>query len=414
MHRYLVVFSVFLWVATPAKADRKKHAPDPTEARLATFNDGERAILSPYLEHGPVLLTEFRRFPAVIYAAKVNAPAKTVQQVIADPNRYASFMPGLDSVGIESKHGDMVAYKWVWKMAMFTLEGRNVMHVSPPPKSSTRGYRIDVRNTGGDLGRGRMVWRIYPDGPRRSVVVFASRIDMRDSNYITEQLAAGGSAVNSSINISLAAVMLLGTKNEAERIAGTSHSAKTAFRPLHRPAIQVAALGSLLRRGDLVFMELEGNTLHQVSVIGRSGGGLPETRRVMVDPDEFSASLLFGNRATIVERTPALVRFDWGIPIPLIGARGQMLLRPSHKVVAVDGVSGSFSDGQWRFDTHQLPRGQAAVIGWAQFDPSDSVKLMRRLISGNQYFSHGLSAAMQLMIVRSLRARIEQQRYVRR
>ncbi len=409
-----MVFCALLLVGAPVRAEQAKRPTDPTEAPLTTFSAQDRAILSPYLDHGPVMLTEFRRFPAVIYAARVNAPASTVRRVIAEPKTYPKFMPSLDSVKVQSRQNGMVAYKWAWKIVMFTLEGSNVMHVSPTPTDVSRGYRIDVRNTGGDLGRGRMVWRIYPEGPKQSMVVFGSRIDMRKSNYITEQLAEGGSAINSSINISLAAVMLLSTKSEAERLAGTSKAQHAGLKPLHRPDIDIAALSSLMRRGDLVFMDLEGDTLHQIAVVGRSGGRLAQIRKVMVDPEEFGESLLFGSRAKIVERSPKLVRFDWGIPLPLIGVGGQMLLRPSAKVVAVDGVSGSFSDSQWRFDTHPMLRGEAAVIGWAQFDPSDSVKLIERLIAGNAYFSHGLSAAMQLMIVRSLRARVRYNRYASR
>ena len=86
---------------------------------------------------------------------------------------------------------------------------------------------------------------------------------------------------------------------------------------------------------------------------------------------------------------------------------GQMMLRPSPTVIAVDGVSGTLSKGQWRFDTHRYRGGEAGVIAWAGFDPADSPKLIRKLIAGNTYFSHGFVAATQLGVMRSLRTRVQ-------
>ena len=256
-----------------------------------------------------------------------------------------------------------------------------------------------------------MMWRVYPDGPGRSLMILSSRIDMRDANYITRQLASGGNSVNRTINITLASVMLLETKAEAERRSGTFIDRPAAPKPLYRPEVDVPALGRLLRRGDLVMMDLEGETLHQVTVLGRSGARMGPLRRVMTDPEEFGTSLIHGSSAKVTERKGNLTRFKWGIPLPLIGVGGEMMLRTSRSVVAVDGVSGSFSEGQWRFDTHRFPAGEAGVIGWAKFDPADSAKLVRRLIDDDATFSHGLATAMQVMVVRSLRSRL---RYLRR
>jgi len=75
-------------------------------------------------------------------------------------------------------------------------------------------------------------------------------------------------------------------------------------------------------------------------------------------------------------------------------------------VIAIDGISGTISKGQWRFDTHRYPDGEAGVIAWAVFDPADSPNLIRKLIAGNTQFSHGFVAATQLAVMRSLRTRV--------
>ena len=413
--RYAIALTLALsLMAVPALAERPmKGLKSAQEASLSALSKKELALLEPHLSQGPVLLTEFRTrqsdLPAIIFAAYVDAPAARIADLIAQPKNYPKFMSALDTIKVENRHKNMIAYKWNWQLSLFSMTGRNVMNIHPAPTTAGRPYRIDVRATEGDLGKGRMVWRIYPRDANRSTVVFSSRIDMRNANYISQQLASGGNSVNRSINIALASVMLLGTKEKAEKDAGTFKDA-LGMTALRRPTVDFEALRGLLRRGDLVFMKLDGALLQQVAVVGRSGAREDRMRRLMVDPEEFGKSLIHGSRAHVIEKTNSKVRFKWGIPLPLIGVDGIMALTPGPSIIAVDGEAGSLSESQWRFDTYRYRSGEAGVLGWAQFDPADTSKLIKRVIAGNKHFSHGLSVATQLMIMRSLRARARRYR----
>lgn len=380
---------------------------DASRARLGTLDRAELALLAPHLGRGPVLLTEFKNrqtdLPAVIYAARIEAPAETVAAVIASPRGYPKFMQALASVHVKAEHSNITAFDWTWGVALFSFSGENVLTAFPG--DADHGYRFDIRTTGGELGIGRVSWRVHSDGPGRSLVVFSSRLDMRDANYITRQLASQGNAVNRTINVAVATVTLLEIKAEAERRQGVSKPKRVPPRPLIRPNVDMRALGPMLRRGDLVLLDLEGDSLHQVAVVGRTGSTVGRVRRVLIDPEIFGESVLHGSCAEIIERTDAGIRFAWEIPIPLVHVGGEMRLRPSLSVVAVDGISGTLSRGRWRFDTHRYPTGEAGVIGWASFDPKDSPRLIRSLIAGNDQFSHGFVAATQLAIMRSLRGR---------
>jgi ribosome-associated toxin RatA of RatAB toxin-antitoxin module len=381
-------------------------APEPppaTEAPLAGLSRADLEALAPELDRGPVLHAVFRpdnrEIPEIALAVRVEAPAARVAEIIASPEHYPEFMPALDEIAIESRQGTQVAYRWKWQIALFTLAGRNTMTVFPG--HPTRGHRIEVRSAGGDMGHGRFSWRVIPNGPERCTLVLATRLDMRDANYLAEQLSSGGISVQRSINVVMASVMALGTKSRAERGAPAARE----LAPLERPAFDPARVASLLERGDLVFLELNGDTIARVSVAGRMGTGLDRTRAVMNDPEEFGRSLVFGSTARVVERDDTGVVFEWGIPMPLVGIEGRMRLRPSDGEVAVDGVSGSLRSGRWRFDTHVTTSGEAIVFGWARFDPAEASRLVRRLIADDRSFSHGLAIATQVMIVRSLRQR---------
>ena len=408
MRRFLTIFVLLAAWSPTALAENQSGKLDATVARLGSLDASERKLLARHLAQGPVILTEFSNrqtdLPAVIYAAEIHAPAKTVADVIGRPQDYPRFMSALTEVDIKSRNGQMTAFDWSWGVSLFSMTGQNVM--TSYPGDAERGYRFDIRTLGGELGIGRVMWRVYPEGPKKSVIVFSSRIDMRDANYITRQLSKEGNAVNRTINVAIAMVTLLEVKAEAEKRTGSHIAAKLPNRPLSRPYVDMNALRRLLGRGDLVFMDLDGQTMQSVTVVGRTGASDRRVREVMLDPELFGQSLMHGNCAEVLEQSSAGIRFEWEIPIPLVHVGGQMMLRPSPSVIAVDGISGTLSKGQWRFDTHRYRGGEAGVVAWATFDPADSPKLIRRLIAGNTYFSHGFVAATQLGVMRSLRARV--------
>jgi len=154
-------------------------------------------------------------------------------------------------------------------------------------------------------------------------------------------------------------------------------------------------------------LHLDGDTLHGVSSLARSGTSVERMRRIMLSPEEFGESLMEGSRSETIEVTERGTRFSWVIPVPLVSVGGEMELRETAPgaFIEVDGLSGSLASARFRFDTHAFPWGESAIIGWSQFDPGETTRLIRRVIDGNPYFSHGLVAAVQVMIIRSLRTR---------
>ena len=410
---YALVLAIWAFAAPSeaAHAQREGRHDDPDEvsadsARLVALRPAERAVLMPHLDDGPVMLTEFSNaqtaLPAVTMMARVHASADAVANVIAHPERYEAFMPALDEVDVRARQGVQVAYSWHWTVAIFTLRGDNVMTVYP--SHPTRGHRIEITSTEGDLGRGRFLWRIYPETDNSCVVVFASRIDMRDANYLSQQMASGGNSVNRTINIALSMTMLLATVDEAERRANYTPP-HDPNRTLERPNVNINNYAGLLGRGDLIFLQLEGQRLHGVTSLARTGTTEPRIRALMRTPEEFGASLVSGSRSWAIETTDEGTRFGWEIPIPLVSVAGEMQLREVGTTFEVDGVRGSLENARFRFDTLMFPWREAAIIGWSSFDPAETTRLVRRVIGGNVYFSHGLVAAVQVMIIRSLRTR---------
>lgn len=400
----LAAFAAAFLVAGPTRAQLPSTAAAADEAPLRMLTPAQRTLLSPVLERGPVLMALFREhsdeMPAIIIAARVHASADQVAEVLSRPEGYPAFMPALDHIRVETRQGTQVAYHWQWNLSLFTLTGRNVMTVFPG--NERRGHRINVRSTGGDMGLGRMRWRVVPEGPNQSMLILSQRVDMGDANYVSEQLSSGGTGVQRSINIILGTVMVLGTKEKAEQVAGYEAPARDAGE-LARPALDLEALAPLVGMSDMVFLETSGREMSRISVLGRAGTNRERLRSVMVDPEAFGRTLIDGSRAEVEERREDGIVFRWGIPLPLVGVEGRMLLRPSDGEIAVRGLSGSLRSGQWHFDTPALPWGEASALGWARFDPRETSGLVRSIIGSDHHFAHGLAMATQVMVMRSLR-----------
>jgi hypothetical protein len=397
----------FLAVSVPASA---QEVASVQTARLGLFTARDRELLAPHLERGPVALVEFAEeadLPAILIAMYIRAPAARVMDVISDPARYPSFMPALDSVDVLARRDAMTAYEWTWTTAIFTLTGNNVMTVYPRPEGRRdRPWRVESRAIGGDLGTGRIVWRIYPQDDGRSLLVLSSRLDLRDANYVTRSITAAQRSVNRTLNLSLAMVMTLGARREAERLEGlVDRDPSSALPALVRPDVDLLALAPMLARGDLLFLSMDGDRLDQIAVVGRPGTTLERVREVMDDPREFGPALIPGSYATVTREEADELDFEWGVDIPLLGASGTMRLVRTPTVNTVTALEGGLEGGIWHFDTALLPWREPVVLGWARFDLASANWILAAIVSGSRDFGYGLTAGTELMVLRAIRLR---------
>jgi hypothetical protein len=401
-----------MWVTVPAQA-----APDPKNAkdqRLETLDDKERAVLAPLLERGPVSLVEFAQgdvLPAILVAGYVDAPVDVVASVISHPAEYPKFMRTLDSVQMLSETPTQNAYKWTWQTAgVLFLEGENRMTILAPPRAKPeQGYRISIKSERGQLGEGRLMWRVLPAGKKRSFVSLGLRIDMRDANYVMKKLDAASRSINRSVNIALAHVMVLGTKREAERQAGSKLTLPASV-PFEPPKLELEKLRGILDRADMLLMELTPSGLGKLTVVGRGGATPEQLKKVMTDPDTFGKSLVQGSYTRVIKTEGPLKTFEWGVDLPLVGTSGKMTMKDEPELVSIDATEGALKGGRWRFSTPRLSTGEGVVVGYSQFDVTKSSWLVEKIAGIDPAMGHGLAAATQVMMLRALRKRVQQER----
>jgi hypothetical protein len=408
----VAIATLALAQARTASAAPDAKAPDARTQRLEALDDQERKLLAPLLERGPIALVEFSVgdvLPAVLVAGYVEAPASVAAGVISHPGDYPKFMKTLDHVEILSQSPTQNAYKWTWQTGVLFLEGENRMTILPPPKDKPElGHRISVKSERGQLGEGRLLWRVLPVSAQRSLVMLSMRVDMRDANFVMRQLDAAARSVNRSVNIALAHVMLLGTKREAERRVGATPKLLASV-PFEETAVDLAKLNGLLGRADLLMMELTPSGLGKLSIVGRGGAAPAQLNAVMLEPETFGKSLVPGSYTKITKREADSKTFEWGVDLPLIGTSGTMKMKSSAGVVAIDATDGALKGGRWRFRTPTLPSGEGVVIGYSQFDVTKTTWLIEKIASLDPAMGHGLAAATQVMLLRALRKRVKQE-----
>ncbi len=381
---------------------------DALTQRLESLDEKERTLLAPLLDRGAVALVELVKdetLPAVLVATYVDAPADLVAGIIAKPQDYPKFMRTLDHVEVLSQTPTQSAYKWTWQTGVLFLEGENRMTMITPPKDHPEfGHRISVKSEQGHLGEGRLMWRVYPAGPKRSLMLLSMRVDMREANFVMKQLKAAAKSVNRSVNLALCYVMALGTKREAEKRVGAPNTLPDQV-PFEAPSLDLPKFKKLLGRADLLLMELTKDGLGKISVVGRTGM-LPESvRPVMTEPETFGKSLVPGSYTRVTKREGTRKLFEWGISLPLIGTSGLMQMDEQANTLTIDAIDGALKGGKWRFDTPTLPGGEAVVVGYSQFDITKTTWLIEKIAGLDPYMGHGLAAASQVMMLRALRRR---------
>jgi hypothetical protein len=386
------------------------HPLDARQARLEGLSKDDLARIAPELESGPVVLVEFAdadkgQLPAINVALPVRASPESVARTIAHPSEFPRFMPTLDSVKIVAKHENSIVYDWAFDLALFHLRGRNTLTVYEAPKGRPdAGQRITIDSEEGDLGRGRILFRVHARGSG-SLLVVSLRLDLREANYVARQVAKAARSVNRSANLALAFSMATHIRNEAERQVGLGQDKPAPQPALVKPLVDVARWAPLLNRGDLLLFRTSGTALQQIAVIGLVAQDQSKVQEVMHDAKAFGSSLVPGSKAEVVAQSNGLTTFDWAIPLPLVGVSGQMTLLDGGSKLTIDATQGALLGGRWIFELSSVAPNGTLVIGWAHFDFDNSSWLLEKLVSADPYLGQGMIGASQVMLMRAVRTR---------
>jgi hypothetical protein len=407
--RLVTALAVVLSAAQVHAESRKAPAYDARRDRLEGISKAELAGLAPLLDQGPVALVEFAdmeadQLPAINVAMRVGVNAEQLTKLIVDPANYPKFMPTVDSVKVLARTDNAIVYEWSYDLAVLHLRGRNTMTIYRTAPGKDSASRITIDSDEGDMGRGRFLIRVYPQAANSSVLLVSMRLDLREANYVARQMAKAARSINRSANLSLTMSMALHLRSEAERRGGLT-PAKGPVRGLEKPAFDLRALASMLSRGDLLFFNMSGEQLNQVSVVGAIDQSIDKVQATMRDANGFGSALVPGSEAKVVSSANGTTMFDWSISLPLVGVSGRMRMQEQSSRLAIDATSGALEGGRWLFELTSLGPKVTLVTGWARFDFSNSTWLLEKILNADPYFGVGMTGASEVMLVRALRSR---------
>jgi hypothetical protein len=217
-------------------------------------------------------------------------------------------------------------------------------------------------------------------------------------------MAKAARSINRSANLALTMSMVLNLRREAERRAGYKQG-DVPLRGLDKPVYDLRAIAPLLSRGDLLFFNMSGDQLNQVSVVGAIDQSIDKVQATMRDADAFGSALVPGSAAKVVSQVDGVTTFDWNINLPLVGVSGRMRMRDEPPLVAIDATNGALQGGRWLFELSAPSPKVTVVTGWARFDFSNSTWLLEKILAADRAFGVGMTGASEVMLVRALRSR---------
>ncbi len=413
LYRLVFAFAVMSCVMSRAAdvqaESRKAPAHDARRDRLDGLSKSELSALAPLIAQGPVALVEFAdmdadQLPAINVALRVGVGAEQLTKLIIDPANYPRFMPMVDSVEVLARRDNAIVYEWKFDLAVLQLRGRNTMTIFRAPPGREAATRITIDSEEGDMGRGRFLIRVIPESPKSTLLVVSIRLDLREANYVARQMTKAARSINRSANLAISMSMALHLRGEAERRAGLK-SAAVPLRSLDKPSYDVGALAPMLSRGDLLFFDVSGERLNQVSVVGAIDQSIDKVQSTMRDANSFGSALVPGSAAKVISQTDKVTTFDWNINLPLVGVSGRMRMEDQHPVLAIDATSGALAGGRWLFELRELGPKVTLVTGWARFDFSNSTWLLEKILSADRFFGVGMTGASEVMLMRAIRSK---------
>lgn len=336
--------------------------------------------------------------PAVHAAGYVKASAADVLQNLLDARTHTRFFALMDSTRLHHDAGSMAAYQWQWRQGELKAKGETVLtRFVDPTRVASHGGMIELKHTQGDIGKGRVRVRVLPAGAKDSLIVVSNRVDLREGSYIGRSLTDTSPSLNRSLNISLA----LATISRLQKAFGMSqftNSSQTA------PLSLLPSLGPLLRRGDLLWTQT--NTLHnsKVFMLGRTRTTQEKLLDLMEHPESFAQVLMDSHQTKITHQADHTTTLHWQVDGPLFGTEGVMRLTRMPTGVSIEATHGSMKGGHWRFESLNLPWGEAALWGEARFDPSQTSWFISEITQRDPSLLPGIRASSQILALRAIRS----------
>ncbi len=335
----------------------------------------------------------------------INAPQKTVFEVLSDPHALPAILPLVtkESIDVRESSGSAVTYRWHYDGSLISFDGVTSQAVAPPAAVQWLKQKA--------FGPGQVLWRLYPQGDQTVVALSMNIHCTKSAHSIMRWLSRSNPSQPQAFNVGHGTVLFRGVQHEAIKRAGrpplpppTGRVGNAPLRPL--TARDVQALGPLLKRGIAGVIEQDARgRVKQSALALRVNAPAEKMINLMNRPGDWGSPVK-GVEIQIPEGDTSGERFIFRFSFPVLTVSTDM-----HLTKGADGMDLQSPSGQlkgtvanWRV----IPEGSTSVIsGASRFKVRNSHRIVRSMVDEDPYFGHAINASCLAIWARFFKLAIE-------
>jgi hypothetical protein len=387
-----------------ARAHAKKHAE-------GGFDKAEMQAVSKLLKrYGVVALSETKPngMPrAMTLAVRVDAPRQVVFDIFKDPLKFNFLSSLFEEAKVLDNHAESKAYSWASRHKLFSVVGTNTITLFPP-------RRIDVSVVKSSLGSGNVTFRLYEDGPNRTIFVLSGIIDVQSSEWLIRFLIGNSPAMRQAMNVAIGLVVIKGAKAMAESIHKKKPLAKHRTRGKRTGPLKpiskgdLALLKPILDRGSVILSaSLKGGRLRQATVLERVAAPSAKFVGAVATPEFYPKMIKAMSDIVVHERGAEATEFTWTLGLSVFGLTTRSRLTFQADGVNWEGIEGDLKGALWRWQV--IPETEKSCVvayhSWA--DILKSTYILEKSMRREPYLEHGFMVGSNMVMLRAVKRTVE-------
>lgn len=391
----LIVLSLVTW-ASDAFAQMRVRPPSTSQIKAAStmFKRGLVVTIEPDNSGGLSQVTVFGR---------INAPVKTVYEVLTDPSALPDMQPAMRDIKVRAKRGNALTYSWTYGDVLTRIEG--VWSLALAPEKA-----VSLRSMSG-FGPGFALYRLYPEGDQTTVTL-SMNIDVTQSNNaILRWLTNASPDFRQAWNLGYAAICYRGLERVAVKRAGNGPlppaTGKAGAGPL-RPLApnQAKSLGPLLKRGTVAILQTDKQgRISQASLAERVNAPPPAVAKVIKNPGAWSR-FIKSLEIDDVEEVEGGQKASLGFSFVAFTLETDIEL--SHNDGATDLVSPSGQLHRSLISWRYAADGSGTILTTTgRIRYRQGGRMLRGMIDADPDFGHALNASTLVVFSRGMKLRAE-------
>jgi hypothetical protein len=376
-------------------------APHPVP--LNTLPSDKLLTLAPSLHAADLALIEsdarglLKQLTTVTLVA---APASTVHDVVAHPERYGQFVHNMSRSEVKAEPGGTLLHEYKLDYTIASVDGHH-RYVFLPPVPGQAAPPIDMYDAD-DNGLRHYRWEFLAAPGGTLLVLYGYTQIPGDGIY--GKLIRRAQTLEYGLALIPQMTLLLAMKQRAEQIAGPQPAPSTA-------AAQ-PSLSFLLERGTVaLFRRASNNRLVEVNLVDRTRARPEVLVQVAGNSANWSRFVPTIDKSTPSGSQQGLPTVEIEQSLPLMSWSTKWGVFTNTAAVDMFGLDGDLARGRMRWDVrplHDASGAQAEVVlrSMENFDRSSIV--VRQLYKLEPLFEYGVDVGLELVILRGVKQQAEQ------